>query len=221
MEDYELIRSRRRTLSLEINSNAKLVVRAPLLLSTRKIEQFIAQKRIWILKNKQKIAYRQQEVQPKQFVNGEEFWYLGKKYPLYVSNNSEFPLILDECFVLSQNSFIQAKDIFHKWYNVHAKHEILGRVKTWALFSGLKYNQIKISSATKRWGSCSYNNNLNFSWRLVMAPVQVIDYVAVHELAHTVEKNHSSRFWNKVEEIMPEYQIYRKWIQKNGHLLVL
>ena len=54
-----------------------------------------------------------------------------------------------------------------------------------------------------------------------MAPVQVIDYVAVHELAHTVEKNHSSRFWNKVEEIMPEYQIYRKWIQKNGHLLVL
>ena len=80
---------------------------------------------------------------------------------------------------------------------------------------------MKITNALKTWGSCSHQGNLNFTWRLIMAPLNVIDYVVVHELIHLDEKNHSRIFWDKVEILIPEYKGYKEWLKKNGHLLKL
>jgi len=98
---------------------------------------------------------------------------------------------------------------------------ITERVQWYAAKHGLEYKQVKITSARTRWGSCNSRGTLSFSWRLVMAPVPVIDYVVVHELAHTVEKNHSKKFWAKVQIIMPDYQNRIEWLDKNGHLFNL
>lgn len=84
-----------------------------------------------------------------------------------------------------------------------------------------KVNQVRITSARTRWGSCSGKNNLNFTYRLAMAPLNVIEYVVVHELAHLKHRNHSKAFWNEVGMIKPDYRKDRDWLKKNGFHLTL
>lgn len=102
----------------------------------------------------------------------------------------------------------------------NAKDLLHSRVIYFSNKFGLQYNKVKINNAKKRWGSCTSKGNLNFCWRLAMAPLMVIDYVVVHELSHLEHKDHSKRFWKKVEDILPNYKEQRKWLKDNGHLLV-
>ncbi len=78
---------------------------------------------------------------------------------------------------------------------------------------------LTLRDTRSRWGSCSAEGRLMFSWRLVMAPPEVLDYVAAHEVAHLAEMNHSRAFWDQVERLMPGYQPHRLWLRKNGALL--
>ncbi len=110
---------------------------------------------------------------------------------------------------------------FTNWYKERAYEKIKERVEFYAQKRGLKYNRVNITSAEKRWGSCSAKGNLNFSWRLIMAPLPVVDYVVVHELVHLIEKNHSKEFWKKVKLFMPDYEKYKDWLKEKGHLLTL
>jgi predicted metal-dependent hydrolase len=87
--------------------------------------------------------------------------------------------------------------------------------------NGFAWKQIRISSARTRWGSCSTTGNLSFTWRLVLAPLEVIDYVVIHELVHTTIKNHSPAFWHRVAEIMPGYKQQVTWLKRNGRFLSL
>jgi predicted metal-dependent hydrolase len=79
---------------------------------------------------------------------------------------------------------------------------------------------VRISSARTRWGSCSSRGSLSFTWRLVMAPVEVVDYVIVHELAHLRVHNHSPEFWKEVARLMPDYAQRKQWLKDNGRLLI-
>lgn len=78
------------------------------------------------------------------------------------------------------------------------------------------YNRIAVRAAKTRWGSCSAQGNLNFHWKLVLMPPEILDYVVVHELAHRKEMNHSQRFWAEVERILPDYKARRKWLKEFG-----
>ena len=100
-----------------------------------------------------------------------------------------------------------------------AKEIINERVKFYANKYGFNYNKIKITSANKRWGSCTGKGNLNFSYKLIMAPIEIIDYVVVHELIHLIDKTHKKSFYNKVEKILPDYKERKNWLNKNGYLL--
>lgn len=95
--------------------------------------------------------------------------------------------------------------------------EILGkRTAYFAKIMGVRYNRITIREQKTRWGSCSSNRNLNFNWKLVLAPPEVLDYVVVHELCHLKEMNHSSAFWHEVEAVVPDYKARRAWLKENG-----
>ncbi len=107
------------------------------------------------------------------------------------------------------------------WYKDRAYEKIGQRVEWYARKYEFKYNKTKITTAQKRWGSCSSKGNLNFSWRLIMAPLPVIDYVVIHELVHLEERNHSRLFWDKVKYFYPEYPKCGNWLKENGHLLKL
>ena len=81
---------------------------------------------------------------------------------------------------------------------------------------GIEYNNIRITSARTRWGSCSSKKNLSFSYRLIQVPLDVIDYVIIHELAHLKHMNHSKQFWNHVGSMMDDYKEKEEWLKKNG-----
>ena len=95
-----------------------------------------------------------------------------------------------------------------------AKEILPARVAHFAAIMGLSPAQVKISGAKTRWGSCSSKGSLNFSWRLMLAGDELIDYVVVHELAHLREMNHSPRFWAVVAQAMPDYQRRRKLLKE-------
>ena len=173
--ETKILRSRRRTIALEIKDDASLVVRAPKHVPHEYILEIIEQKRSWIEKKRSQ-------------VNQHKNIKLGKE---------QIP-----------------------FYTKKARQLIPERVKYYASVSRLEYNRISINNAKKRLGSCSSKGNLNFSWRIILAPLPVIDYVVCHELAHLVEKNHSRRFWNKVEEFFPNYKTCKKWLKENGYVKI-
>ena len=221
MEIKKVIRSKRKTISLQVSDDATLIVRAPFKVSDEIINRVILKHSNWIEKKKKEIKSREVKFSKKEFVNGEGFLYLGNYYRLRLVENQKTPLNFENEFFLSKEYLAQAKDIFIDWYKGRAYEKISERVKWYAQKRGFKYNKINITNAQKRWGSCSCLNNLNFSWRLIMAPLSVIDYVVVHELVHLVEKNHSRAFWNKVKMLMTDYKKHQEWLKRNGHLLRL
>ncbi|MGN0371953.1 MAG: M48 family metallopeptidase [Enterocloster sp.] len=103
-----------------------------------------------------------------------------------------------------------------KHYRREAKKKLEERTAYFAEKMGVTYNRIAVKAAKTRWGSCSAQGNLNFHWKLILMPPQVLDYVVVHELAHRKEMNHSERFWAEVARILPDYKIRRKWLKENG-----
>jgi predicted metal-dependent hydrolase len=112
-----------------------------------------------------------------------------------------------------------ARGRFERWYRAQAEEVITERVRLFAVRSGLAFQGLRISGAKSRWGSCSSKGTLNFSWRLIMAPLWVVDYVVVHELSHLVEHNHSKRFWAHVARYFPDYTNARRWLRENQQLL--
>ena len=106
-------------------------------------------------------------------------------------------------------------------YRQAAKEYIPKRVAYYAELLDVTYATISIRDQKTRWGSCSSKGNLSFSWRLILAPPKVLDYVVVHELCHRKEMNHSPRFWALMESIIPDYKIHRKWLKENGEKLTI
>ncbi|MFH1453545.1 MAG: SprT family zinc-dependent metalloprotease [Armatimonadota bacterium] len=218
----KIIKSKRRTLSLEVNRDACLIVRAPYNTPEREIHDFIRRKNTWIIKHQSRIKEKNTKTASREFITGEEFLCAGKKYKLFVTDKIKHPLIFtDNCFILKEESSKEAKKLFVKWYKNYAYRIIAQRVRFYSSYYGFEYNNIKITSASKRWGSCTSKGNLNFSFFLAMAPMQIIDYVVVHELVHLKVKNHSKKFWKAVESILPDYKKRRKWLKENELLLTI
>jgi len=216
-----IVRTKRKTIALQITDNATLIVRAPLNVSDETIMGVVSKHRKWIEKKRGEILSRDPKFSKKEFVNGEGFLYLGKYYRLKITRDQQEPLKLENEFLLSKEYLPIAKEVFVNWYRKKAQEKISERVEWYARKRGFRYNRVNITDAQKRWGSCSSKGNLNFSWRLIMAPLPVIDYVVVHELVHLEEKNHTKSFWNKVKMLMPDYEKHKEWIKKNGYLLRL
>jgi len=223
--NFQLVRSKRRrkTISLRIKDDGKIIVYVPYHTPKREVKGFIKEKGSWIIK---KISEKERSAKEteKAFIPGEKFLYFGESYPLEIgnTNNKGFPLKLYfGKFILGQDHLDKARDLFIYWYKREAKEKIEERVDYFSKRLQLIPEGLKITSAKYRWGSCSRNNRLSFSWRIIMAPLSVIDYVLIHELVHIKEKNHSERFWTYLETILPDYRERRLWLKKNGHKLGL
>ena len=215
----QIIHSRRRSIAIIIQNDGKLVVRAPLRFSISRIQEFVLSKSDWILSQQAKAASRRAPAHA--FIKGEDFLFLGKTFPLEIVDNSSKSLTLDSCFRLRKLDQSQAGAIFVKWYQEQARQIFTSRVKFFAQKYAFTYSKIRLSSARTRWGSCSSKGTLSFTWRLVMAPLEIIDYVVIHEMVHLEIQNHSSSFWKKVHEYMPDYKKRRTWLKAHGYQLVL
>jgi len=212
----KLIRSARRSISLEITREGRLVVRMPRLGSLAAVKRFIFEKQEWI---EQKMAEASSQVKknaPKRFVPGEQFYYLGEKYPLQLAETHHPKLKFQNGFFMAESNLKYGRKIFIDWYRRQAKLNIPKRVRWYAQLHHLNCHRIGITSASRRWGSCTTQGNLNFTWKLILLPLKIVDYVVVHELAHLVHHNHSKSFWAQVGKMLPDYKERRKWLKKNS-----
>ncbi|MCO5382597.1 MAG: M48 family metallopeptidase [Methanosarcina barkeri] len=102
------------------------------------------------------------------------------------------------------------------FYSKRAEEEVEKILKVYSKKLGIAPPTFKVKHQRRRWGSCSADNVLRINFQLVMAPPEQLEYVVVHELCHVIEKNHSARFWKLVKQLMPDYEVYRKSLKKEG-----
>jgi len=205
----KIIKSRRKSISLIIKNNGEFIIRAPLHTSLDEIFSFINQKQDWIInKRKESLNNQYNSLECK---TGEVISLLGKQF--IIETKAIKRISFNENILILPNE--NAKDILIKFLKKYAKNYISERTKTLATSLKLNYESISISSAKTNWGSCSSRNKLNFSYKLIMCPPEIVDYIIIHELCHTKIKNHSASYWQLVKTYLPNYKQYEKWLKSN------
>ncbi|OIP23290.1 M48 family peptidase [bacterium CG_4_10_14_0_2_um_filter_33_32] len=215
---YNIIYSKRKTVALIIETDGTLSIRAPRRLGVEKIKAIVKQKKNWILKKVKEKEKRKRFI-PKQFTEGEKFLYLGREYELNFVDARLRNVIFQDEFIVPVLKPAVLKKMLEKWYIARAKQVIQERVKVYSDKIGVIFSKLRFSKAKSRWGSCSSKKTLSFNWRLIMAPLEIIDYVVIHELVHILEMNHSKKFWKKMEEFSPGCKRSKKWLKDYGYLL--
>lgn len=214
--DYSIVYSDRKTLSIVVERDRSVVVRAPLNTDKEKIERIIKRKSRWI---REKIGHNQKYPAikaQKEFVSGESLLYLGKPYQLFVVDDEFDGVRFDSKFLISRKDQPDANRLFRDWYLNSANEIIVPKAIQLAKQIGVSYNKINILDIQYRWGSCTPKDNIHFNWRLIKAPMNVIEYIIVHELTHLLEGNHSKEFWNRVKAAYPLYPTARSWLMAFG-----
>ncbi len=208
----KIIRSNRHTISIIITRQAELIVRAPLFCKDKQINDFLIKKQHWIQTKLNEIKHNTRTIN---FRDGERLELVSNSYQIIMTDKNRVALLNNYIYIPSRNS--QEKLI--EFLKNFAHNYINDRVLKLSKLYNFKYNSIRITSAKTRWGSCSTNNNLNFTYKLVLCPKNVVDYIIIHELSHTIIKNHSKKFYMLIKKIMPEYKQCEKWLKLNRQLV--
>lgn len=226
--DYELIRSSRKTMSLEVGRSF-VRIRAPLRLSLSYIEQYLHQKINWIRERQRR--YQEQLSEASSYERGlwqHQGWvlYLNQKIRLVLDPNLSAlfeyrvvgeadrqchlnaPKETDSLYIrlpidASEHEICQACEM---WLQGRAQQYLSQYLKSYSRQKGIVYKRFALSKATKRWGSCSSDGTIRLNWRLIHFSPNLLEYVVAHELAHLEEMNHSPRFWACVQKLMPNYK---------------
>lgn len=190
-----------------------------------KLKGILLEKKSWILK-KLADAERLTALRQANQAQGRSVFYRGRQYLVEsrVEPGSTGTVEVEEDrLVVVVPPGLEGNDsaVLERWLRQMARLLIHQRIRVINEKLKLPFNRVFIKDQKTRWGSCSQQKNLNFNWRLVMAPLPVLDYIVAHELAHLAEMNHSKKFWAVVEQIYPGYREQRAWLKHNGRLLTL
>lgn len=208
--------NRRKTVGIKVEWGANVVVYSPLFLKIDNIKEIIRKRARWIVAQQELVKNTVFLGSTKEFVSGETFSYLGRQYRLKVvrsdyQNNRGCKLVGGR-FVVKINRHLSGekakehvREALSDWHFKRAEEKIPERVNIYIKRLGKQPEKIEIKNHKKRWGSCSRNGVVRFNWKIVMAPVTVLDYVLVHELCHLIYPHHSDQFWKKVGAIIPDY----------------
>lgn len=212
----KIIKSVRKSISLRVLESWEVILKTPLFTSKKFIDDFLFKHKDWITKRQVQVN-NQKTIS---FLEWEDILFLWEKYELILEENLNKKLIFNwERFILNSKYREVAKEIFIDFYKKQAKRYFEERVIFFAQKYNLEYREIKISKAKWKWWSCNSKKNLSFVYNLMLADKSIIDYVIIHELAHTKQMNHSPRFWEEVKKMMANYQEYRLWLKKYWNTL--
>ncbi len=220
--DYKIVRSpRRKTLTITVERDRRVVVHAPEEMPEEDVRELVSEKRQWILgKLRHPQRYKAKRHPPgKEVVNGESAPFLGRDYRIEIRETVSGEVEFSDAFIIPASHQSRRRAVLRDWYIARAKETILDRVDQHARALGVRFKTARIVDSRYRWGSCTVKNNLNFNWRLIKAPMFVIDYVVLHELAHLIETNHTSRFWSIVRANSATMDKAKAWLKEHGQLL--
>ncbi|SHI85643.1 hypothetical protein SAMN05444401_1594 [Clostridium amylolyticum] len=225
--DYKIKYSSRKTLGIRISPEEGIVVLAPYRCNKIYIEKLLEEKNQWIEKNYLEILELRKYMGDRN--NIDNIMFLGQTYPVVLRYSS----LKKSSVEFSENTLYVRLNGILQFNEDNRIKELKTAIKTWYLNSayiilsertlyhaqklGLKYNNISIKNVKSRWGSCSSKGNLNYNIKLMLMPLEVIDYIVVHELSHLVHMNHSKDFWDHVEKYMPDYKVREEKLKSLSH----
>lgn len=193
----------------------KIELRIPVTLPDSIVKKILSDHRELIEQMRQKSLNRPQKPK-KQLVEGENFLYLGVNYPLCFSNRL---LTFDQAFIIPRN--VNPAAALEALYRQLAYNFLIPRCREITIKHSLELIPARISGARTRWGSCNQDGGINLSWRLIQLPEPQIDYVICHEICHRFVFNHSSAFWARLQQMLPDFEIRSqkiRQIEKSGTL---
>lgn len=192
---YKLIHSKRKTLTIKITDDAEVIVLAPKKCDIKIINSFLEKKKNWI---EEKILLQKKNIiQTTKYINLNEILLLGNTYQII--DMGKYYLINDN--FIKHNKSSNKEKIIKDFLKKYANQYLTNRVAFLSKVNNFEYKSIKITTTRQSWGSCNSKKELKFTFRLIMLPSDLIDYVICHELCHTKELNHSKLFWNLLENL--------------------
>ena len=210
--DIEIKKLKKKNVSIEIDNRGKVIFRVPANIKKLELEKIIDKRFNWITNNVKKVKELNKDILERQFEEDEIFLYLGEEYRLKFDKISR----IDENKKYIYTTENNRKESLEKLYKFLAKDYIIKRVEYYLDYFDDKPKSIRIKKQKTRWGSCSFENNLNFNYKIIMAKKQIVDYIVVHEMCHMKHKNHSTEFWSAVKEILPDYKNLREELKDIG-----
>lgn len=213
---------RRKTTALKIKEG-KVSIHIPNRLPLKRAREFILLKTHWI---QRKLAEQSlKEVPVKHFIDGESFLFLDRHYTLHLIQSNSSPSVIKTPHHielhgrLNRLSKTAIRAALVRWYKQQAEHYLTSRTASLSRMCELMPSSITVKTYKARWGSCNIHGELQFNWKLMLAPPDIIDYVILHELCHIQHHNHSTQFWQLVEHHCPTFKASRLWLKNNGYLL--
>lgn len=205
MRKYESARN----IKIKINKDGIIKVSLPNYIPYLMARKFVKNNNDWITKKIDALKFQKNK-----------YYYLGNNIDLIKKdniNNKNLNYIFKNDKLIIQknpNDNFSDSDLFFKWLKIQAEDYIPNRVQKLAKLHNFDYKKLQLKNLNSRWGSCSIKKILSFNVKLMYFNYKVIDYVIVHELCHLKEMNHSAKFWKLVKSIIPDYNSYRKELNK-------
>ena len=227
--NYTIVRSRRKTIGISVSLKDGVKISVPQKISNKQITEVVNEKAAWILEKLSYLESIKSQIPKLQFTDGEKLLVLGKEHTLKINTSSSVKfasVILSGNYLivnLPQNTTDSLSNLVRKhiigWYKNYAKEVVSERINHFAPKMEVKPTNLIIKDLKSIWGSCTPKNVININWKIIMAPLDIVDYLVVHELTHIKVKNHSKQFWKMAESIYPNFKTCSKWLKQNGHKL--
>jgi predicted metal-dependent hydrolase len=217
-----ITKSKRKTYSIEINSKGEIKVRVPNNFTDKNTKEILEKHKKWIEKTIQRREDFSLSDEENKLFNIEEFLLNGKWLKIKIMSGSRNRIVVKdrELLVFSQNNSKEyLRALITLFFKNMAREKLALRLIKLSKESGLKYDNFKISSAKKRWGSCSGAKNINLNWRLIMLPENLCDSVIYHELSHLRVMDHSSNFYNLLKDLDSEYKFHNLELKNYSFIL--
>lgn len=218
---FEVEYRNRKSLEIQVNPEGKVRVLSPFSLSEKELLKHVESKSSWILTKRNDFNKIDLSILEKNIKDGEKFLYLGQSYELKIIRDSIKTTtlsLLENQMILKTSSIDQEylKNFLIQWYKEKGLKKIKERVEFYQPYILVKPTDIVVKEQKRRWGSCTSKGRLLFNWRIIMAPLSVLDYIVVHEMCHLIHMNHGKEFWTCVERILPNYKKEKNWLKRNG-----
>lgn len=220
--DFNILYKRRKSIGIYVDIYGQIEVHAPKGAPMEAILPVLEDKWDWIIQKSQEMKARTEAPMEKVYDHGEVFLYLGVSYPILISLNLE----QHQDYVLFEQDKISVyvkehndeavKQALKSFYYQQCKALVETRIRVYQSEFKMKPRAIRIANDSSNWGTCNSKFELTFNWKLAMAPIEVIDYVVVHEMCHMIHLNHDRSFWRLVGKMLPDYERRSNWLGLSG-----
>ena len=224
---YTIRRSprRKKTVAVTVDPTGGILVVAPERVATERLDSIVSRKAEWLTRRIRRAGGHGPPLSPREFVSGESVLYLGRHYRLKVNPQDTGSAKLRGGWLHvpaagGGQAPAEVRAGLVAWFRRRAAERLPERVEAWHAKAGVPMPHVKLASQQKRWGSCDQSGTIRLNWRIIQAPMRLVDYVVVHELVHLRHRGHGRDYWQAVGRVMPDYERRRRELRERGALLV-